>query len=112
MRSRPGSLGCYVIEWAPHMRAPERVHVAVAVLPTGPVTDGMRGFWTEAGRRWVVLGAVAERSWRVTVRDLDLTVVQWTLERGRADDLLQIEHPVASLDAPFVLPVLRAVGVR
>jgi hypothetical protein len=99
-------------EWAPHMPSPRPVHVATAVLPAGPVTDGMHGLWSDPDRRWVVLGAVAERSWRVAVRDLDLTVLRWTLEGVRAQDLLQIEHPVAPPDAPFVLPVLRAVGVR
>ena len=99
-------------EWAPHMRAPRPVHVATAVLPTGPVADGMRRLWGDPYGRWLVLGAVAERSWRVAVRDLDLTVLRWTLEGVRSPPLLQIEHSVAPPDAPFVLPVLRAVGVR
>ena len=55
---------------------------------------------------------MVERSWQVAVRDLDLTILRWSLEGVPAQDLLQIEHPVAPPDAPFVLPVLRAVGVR
>jgi hypothetical protein len=66
----------------------------------------------------VVIGSLHEYSWLVPANDLDLLVIRWTVESAELVelapplDLVEIEHAVEPSDAPFVVPVLRAVAAR